>query len=142
MPHLQKTIRIDASPDDVWAVLGALAAMPEWLPGTATARMEGPVRVCTTQDGALIREEISAYSPESRSYTYRHLETPLPMRHSRGTFRVEPVDAGSLVALEADFDALDPAMETELEKMFGGALDAALASLRRRVEQGLTWQAA
>jgi uncharacterized protein YndB with AHSA1/START domain len=142
MAHLHKRIRINASADDVWAVLGDLAATPEWLPGTTTARIEGPIRVCTTHEGAEIREEISGYSPESRSYTYRHLEMPLPIRHSRGTFTVQPVEAGSVVALEAEFEALDPAMETELERMFGGALDQALASLRRRVEDGLTWQAA
>jgi hypothetical protein len=44
--------------------------------------------------------------------------------------------------LDAEFDALEPAMEREIEQMFGGALDQALASLRRRVEQGITWQAA
>jgi uncharacterized protein YndB with AHSA1/START domain len=140
MPHLHKTISIDAPPDAVWAVLGDLAATPEWLPGTVAARMEAMTRICTTADGSEIREEIADYSPERRTYTYRHLKVPLPVRNSRGTFIVRADGSDdAVVVLDADFDALDPAMEREIEQMFGGALEQALESLRRRVEQGVTW---
>ena len=63
------------------------------------------------------------------------------MASSTGSFAVEagPND-GAVVVLESKFDALDPAMEPELERMFGGALDRALESLRRRVETGLSWK--
>jgi uncharacterized protein YndB with AHSA1/START domain len=142
MAQLRKTIAIDAPADAVWAVLGDLAATPEWLPGTVAARMEGSTRICTTADGNAIREEISDYSPERRAYTYRHLAVPLPVRDSTGTFTVAAEGAGSVVVLDARFEALDPEMEAEIEGMFGGALEQALESLRRRVELGLTWQAA
>ena len=142
MPRLHKIVSIAASPEDVWGVLGDLAATPEWLPGTASARMEGSTRVCAMQDGSEIREEIADYSPERRSYTYRHLQVPLPVRDSSGTFTVEADGRGAVVTLEASFEALDPAMESQLETMFGGALEQALESLRRRVEEGLTWEAA
>jgi hypothetical protein len=142
MPHLRKAISIDASPDAVWAVLGDLTAPPEWLPGTVAARMEQMTRTCTMADGNEIREEIADYSAERRTYTYRHLEVPLPVRNSRGTFSVrESGRDGAAVVLEADFDALDPDSEREIEQMFGGALEQALESLRRRVEQGVSWQA-
>jgi uncharacterized protein YndB with AHSA1/START domain len=143
MPHLHETISIDAPPDAVWAVLGDLAATPEWLPGTVAARMEAMTRICTTADGSEIREEIADYSPERRTYTYRHLEVPLPVRNSRGTFTVQADGSDhAVVVLDAEFDALDPAMESEIEQMFGSALEQALESLRRRVEQGVTWRAA
>jgi uncharacterized protein YndB with AHSA1/START domain len=143
MPHLRKTITIDAPADAVWAVLGDLPATPEWLPGTVAARMEAITRICTTADGNEIREEIADYSPERRTYTYRHLEIPLPVRNSRGTFTVQGNGSdGAVVVLDAHFDALDPALERGLEQMFGGALEQALESLGRRVEQGMTWQAA
>jgi uncharacterized protein YndB with AHSA1/START domain len=143
MAHLHKMISIDASPDAVWAVLGDLAATDEWLPGTTAARMEGPIRICETSDGAEIREEISDYSPGRHRYRYRHLQVPLPVENSTGTFSVEAgKNGGAVVVLESDFDALDPALEADIERMFGGALDQALESLRRRVELGTTWQAA
>jgi uncharacterized protein YndB with AHSA1/START domain len=143
MAHLRKTIAITASPESVWAVLGDLAATSEWLPGTVAARVEGSIRICQTADGGEIREEISEYSPERRTYRYRHIQVPLPVESSTGTFSVEAgTSGGAVVVLEAAFAALDPAMEAEIERMFGGALDQALESLRRRVEKGMFWQAA
>ncbi|HLE98465.1 MAG TPA: SRPBCC family protein [Gaiellaceae bacterium] len=143
MAHLQKTVSIDAPPDSVWAVLGDLAATSEWLPGTVSARMEGTVRVCRTAGGGEVREEITEYSAEDRRYRYRHLQTRLPVARSTGTFSVEAGEGGgSVVVLDAEFDALEPERETEIERMFGDALDQALESLRRRVDQDVTWQVA
>ena len=142
MARLHKSVAIDAPPDDVWAVLGDLAATKEWLPDTVDSHMDGDTRVCTTADGAGIREAISDYSAERRTYRYRHLEVPLPIANSVGSFAVDPRDGnGSVVVLEAEFDALDADLEPELERMFGGALDEALESLRRRVETGASWNA-
>jgi uncharacterized protein YndB with AHSA1/START domain len=140
--QLRKTISVDATPEDVWAVLGDLAATTEWLPGTVSARMEGPIRICSMADGSTIREEISGYSSERHTYAYRHLEVPLPVRDSSGTFTVEPERGGALVVLDVRYEPLDPEAAPELEAMFGGALEQALEALRRRVEDGLTWQAA
>lgn len=143
MSHFRKTISIGASPEAVWDVLGALAATSEWLPGTVGARMDGMIRICETADGGEIHEEISDYSAERRTYRYRHLQVPLPVKNSTGKFAVEAgASGGAFVVLDVDFDALDPAMEVPIEQMFGGALDQALESLRRRVEQGVRWQAA
>ena len=104
--------------------------------------MDGSTRICKTADSAEIREEISAYSVAGRTYRYRHIQVPLPVERSTGTFAVEAgAGGGALVVLESEFDALDPAMESEIERMVGGALEQALESLRRRVEQGVSWQA-
>jgi uncharacterized protein YndB with AHSA1/START domain len=141
MAHLRKTVSIAASPDAVWRVLGDLAATPEWNPGTVAARMEDSVRVCRTTDGGEIREEIRDYSAERRGYRFRHLRVPLPVASSGGAFSVEPGDGGgSVVVLDAEFEPLDPAAAPELERMLGRALEQALASLRRRVEEGRSWQ--
>ena len=143
MAHLGKAISIDAPPEAVWTVLGDLAATSEWLPGTVAAWTDGSIRICETADGGEIREEITDYSPERRTYRYRHLQVPLPIENSTGKFAVEG-QAGdqATVVLEADFDALDPAKEAEVAQMYGGALDQALESLKRRVERGVSWQAA
>jgi uncharacterized protein YndB with AHSA1/START domain len=143
MTELRKTITIDASPDAVWAVLGDHAATPEWLPGTVATRMEGAIRICQMADGNEIREEISGHSPEHRTYSYRHLQVPLPIRNSSGTFTVEEAGTGgSIVRLDVEFEALDPAAEPQIAQMFRGALEQALDSLRRRVETGVLWDAA
>jgi uncharacterized protein YndB with AHSA1/START domain len=143
MAELRKTVTIDATPDAVWAVLGDLDATDEWLPGTTAARMEGSLRICETADGAEIREAISDYSAERRTYRFRHLQVPLPIENSSGTFQVEAGPQGrAVVVLEVSFDAVDPGLEAEIESMFGGALEQSLESLRRRVETGSFWHAA
>jgi uncharacterized protein YndB with AHSA1/START domain len=143
MAQLRNTVQIDATPGEVWEVLGDLAATPEWLPGTRAARMDGDVRTCTTVDGFEIRERIDDYSAERRAYSFRHLAIPVPVKDSRGSFVVESSGAaGSQVVLESSFTALDPAQEEQVRAMLDGALVQALASLKRRVEGGARWDAA
>jgi uncharacterized protein YndB with AHSA1/START domain len=142
MTQIRSTIHIAASPDQVWEILGDLTATREWLPGTRAARMDGDVRTCTTADGFEIREKISDYSRERRTYSFAHLDVPLPVRDSTGSFAVQADGAGSLVVLESSFAALDPAQEEQVRAMMDGALSQALASLKRRVEQGARWDAA
>jgi uncharacterized protein YndB with AHSA1/START domain len=141
MVRVRKSVAIDAPPEAVWAVLGDLAATSEWLPGTVAARMEGSTRICTTADGFEIREEISDYAPDTRSYRYRHLAIPVPVKNSSGSFTIEPRDGGAQVLLEAQFEALDSGQEEQVGPMFKGALEQSLQSLKRRVEQGQRWDA-
>jgi uncharacterized protein YndB with AHSA1/START domain len=123
MVRVRKSVAIDAPPEAVWVVLGDLAATSEWLPGTAAARMEGSTRICTTADGFEIREEISDYAPDTRSYRYRHLAIPVPVKNSSGSFTIEPQDGGAQVLLEAQFEALDSGQEEQVGPMFEGALE-------------------
>jgi uncharacterized protein YndB with AHSA1/START domain len=142
MALLRNTVAIDATPAAVWEVLGDLAATTEWLPGTVAARMDGTIRTCTTADGFDIREEISDYSPERRSYRFRHLAVPMPMTSSGGTFSVEEGDGGSSrVVLETSFEPVDGAQEEQVARMLDGGLQQALESLKRRVEEGVHWGA-
>jgi uncharacterized protein YndB with AHSA1/START domain len=137
MPRLHNTVTIDATPDAVWDVLGDLAATPEWLPGTTAARVDGDIRTCTTTDGFEIREQISGYSAERRSYAFRHLAVPMPVTDSGGSFTVRPDGPGhARVELESSFEALDPAQEEQVAAMLDGALRQALNGLKARVEQG------
>jgi uncharacterized protein YndB with AHSA1/START domain len=142
MVQLRNTIAIDATPDAVWEVLGDLEATTEWLPGTVAARMDDDVRTCRTADGFEIREQISDYSPERRRYRFRHLAVPMPIRDSTGVFIVEPRDGGAQVVLETSFEALDRTQEQQVGQMMDGALKHALASLKRRVEHGMSWSQA
>ena len=142
MVQLRNTIAIDASQDEVWEVLGDLAATSEWLPGVVRAEVDGAKRVCTMADGSEIHEEISDYEPDQRSFRYRHLRVPMPVKDSGGSFSVEPApNGGSNVLLESSFAALDPGQEEQVGQMIEGAFQQALESLKRRIEQGARWDA-
>ena len=131
---IQHRIKIEASPDQVWAVLGDLARAPEYVPGIVAAKVEGRQRLCVDAYGNEIREEISDYSEAQRSYTFKHLQAPLPVKRSQGKFTVEAEGEASLVVLEWEFEPLDAAQEAELTPMLDGAAKMTLENLRQRVE--------
>jgi hypothetical protein len=131
---IQNRIKIEASPAQVWAVLGDLARAPEYVPGIVAAKVEGSQRLCTDTYGNEILEEISDYSQEQHSYVFKHLQVPLPVKRSQGKFTVEATGTASLVALEWEFEPLDPAQAAELRPMLDGAAKLTLENLRQRVE--------
>lgn len=110
MPTTRNAVRIQAPLDTVWKVVGDLESVTRWVPGVTTCRLDGSTRICN--EGA-IQEEISEYSAERRSYRFRHLRIPLPVRSSEGSFTVA-ADGGTVVVLEWSFEAADPAQEAEL----------------------------
>ena len=56
MPTIRNTVTINATPDEVWAVLSDMPATRQWLPGVVAARMDGDLRVCTMADGQEVHE--------------------------------------------------------------------------------------
>jgi uncharacterized protein YndB with AHSA1/START domain len=136
-------VEINAGPDDVWAVLADLSATRMWLPGVVAARMDDDLRVCTTADGQEIHERISDISPQDRSYRFHHVHVPLPVRHSGGTFTVTAgtMPGTATVTLQTTFEPLDPAGVNELTGMIRDAFGQSLESLRRYVEEKVTWDA-
>jgi mxaD protein len=136
MPILHNEIRIAASPDAVWAVLGDLASTPEWIPGVVEASVENGRRVCRTADGQEIREQIVDYSEAGRSWGYEQSQVPLPITGSHGTLRVHDDGDGARVVWEASFEVVDPAQEDQLVPMIDGYYRQTLESLRDRIERG------
>ena len=135
-------IEVDASADEVWAVLADLPATRMWLPGVVSARVDGAVRVCTMADGQEIHERISDVSAERRSFRFDHLKVALPVRESGGTFTVTSApDTGATVTLRTSFEPLDPTATEQLTGMIHAAFQQSLESLRRFIEEKRTWDA-
>lgn len=131
---IKNQIKIEASLDRVWAVLGNLAAAYTWIPGIVSANVQGLNRVCLTADGQEIHEEISNYRAEKYTFSYQHLQQPLPIKNSHGIFTVEAAKTGSLVVWEAEFEVIDAAQKEELTAIINGYYQQALELLKQRVE--------
>jgi carbon monoxide dehydrogenase subunit G len=58
MRTFSESIEINASPDQVWAVLGDLASVDRWIPGVTAVAVNGMSRVCTFADGHTQIEQI------------------------------------------------------------------------------------
>lgn len=135
MAKITNQIEIARAPEEVWAVLGDLAATTEWVPGISAARMEGNRRICTTAEGAVIEEEIFDYSEEAHAYSYTQPVHPLGFKDSRGKLWVEANGAGSTVCWDAEIEFASAEQEAQFLGMLEQGYAAALAQLKARVER-------
>ncbi len=71
MASLRHEIRINASPDDVWAIVTKPESIPEWFPGIDSCTVEGNKRVITTHIGLEMPEEILTNDSILRRFAYR-----------------------------------------------------------------------
>ncbi|WP_181813575.1 SRPBCC family protein [Gaiella occulta] len=131
---ISESIAVHGTPEAVWAVAGDPGAIGEWVPALAESSYGDGERVCTTGDGAEIRERVLEHSDAEQSYTYEIVASPLPLRSYRSTLSVHGHGDHSHVTWEARFEALEEGQEPELEAMFSELYRDGLASLRERVE--------
>jgi mxaD protein len=134
--RIDNDIAIRGLPDDVWAILGDLAAVSRWVPGVTSARIEGSRRICTLEDGGEIHEEITEFSDERQRYAYEQVVHPLGFELSRGTLTVEGNGDGSTVAWRAQVELADPRQDEQVLPMLRRGYAAALSRLKEVVEQG------
>jgi protein-tyrosine phosphatase len=135
MPTFSQSIEINATPDKVWAVLGDLASVHQWIPGISAVTVDGTSRVCTFADGHTQNEQILDYSPSARSYRYRIDDAPLPVTDNIGSFAVRPGDGHTRVVWESSFQPLDPAMTEQLAQIWQPYLPTALGNLKNLIEK-------
>lgn len=134
MPTFRHIIDIDATPDQVWAVLGDIASVDRWIPGVTAVTVDGMTRVCTFEDGHTQDEQILDYEPHNRSYRYRIEGAPLPVTDNTGSFSVEDTNGGARVVWESSFEPRDPTMGEQLAEMWEPYLPMTLANLKQVVE--------
>lgn len=136
MAAFSESIDINATPAEVWAVLGDLSAVGRWIPGVTAVIVEGMRRVCTFEDGHRQDEQILDYSPTARSFRYRIDGAPLPVTDNTGSFTVQHDDGVTRVVWESSFQPLDAAMSEQLAQMWQPYLPMALGNLKQVIEDG------
>lgn len=114
---------IDRPVDQVWATIRDFGDLAGWNPAFRESIIEGDLpadragckRKLTLEDGAVIREELRAFSDEERSCTYSILESPFPIENYVSTLRLLPVTDGGRTFAEwsAEFD-VPPENEEEI----------------------------
>ncbi len=95
---------LSATPDQVWSKIGDPGAISAWHPAIAKSSLEGNDRKCTLADGAQIDEEIDSIDDANRSYSYRIVESPLPLEDYSSTIKVVEADGGCSVEWSSSFD--------------------------------------
>ena len=135
MPTIDNEILIERAPEKTWTILGNLTGVARWVPGVASARLEGMRRICTLDEGGEIHEEITDLSDEDRRYSYRQTVHPLGLKRSEGTLAVEADgDGRSRVRWNAEVEFADADREAEFLPMLEQGYASALHRLKETAE--------
>ena len=100
MIHSERTREIDATPEEVWAVLGRFMHIDEFHPAVAsvdplTTETEGvgAKRHCDFTDGTSVDEEVVSWEP-NHMYRVRMTEFSMPLKEAFAELSVEPLGEG------------------------------------------------
>ena len=124
---VRRQVRIERTPEDVWALIGDPARLPEWFPGITDAVVDGTSRVITTGAGLPMPEEIVTLDPLLRRFQYR-ITAPLFAEHLSTLDVLDLDDGTSLVVYGVD------AAPATMALVIGGAAGNALEHLRTLME--------
>lgn len=121
-----RQVVVDRPPVVVWKLLGAFNALDVWLPPVVTSTYSGnptepgAIRVLHLSNGARVTEELVSYSNAKHSYSYKFLESPLPVKNYVATIEVsETADGRSLVRWNSTFDAAGAPDDKAREAVLG-----------------------
>jgi mxaD protein len=131
---IKKTVNLKGSPEATWSLIGDYCAIEKWHPAVAKCQIAsgannqaGAVRVLTLRDGATIREELVQHDPRVRTYTYKILDSPLPVVSYAATITVLPGSTGgSVVEWKSTFKAAPGTDDATARTTIEGIYDAGL----------------
>jgi mxaD protein len=99
-----RTVTIDAPADQVWAKCGDFDALDRWHPAVAKDTLTkgknnvpGAVRHLDIKGGGYVNEELLHYSAKDHYYSYRILDSVLPVSDYHSTLRVKAIGADKSV---------------------------------------------
>jgi uncharacterized protein YndB with AHSA1/START domain len=136
---LERTADIDASPDQVWKLIGDFQSLAEWHPALPPSeRRDGPdgeeFRVFKVGDQVVATERLVSHLDAERRYSYAIVDPFLPIADYLATLAVLPRDGGGArVEWTATYRANTPEAVAQVDQIFGdGTYGAGLEALRAR----------
>jgi hypothetical protein len=126
------TIKIPATPDQVWQLIGGFNSLPDWLPYIPNSELSegGRVRHLANPDGDIIVERLEEFNEEDRYYTYSIKEAPFPVTDYKSTIRVRQLTGSqtSLVEWSGSFTPVGVS-DQEVIDLFHGIYSDGLHAL-------------
>jgi len=152
MIHFERSLKIDATPDDVWAVLGNFMHVDEFVPEIVSvdALTDGEDGIGSRRrnhfkNGSSLVEEITEWEPAKRRYRLQLLDMEsMPLHEAYSAMSVEPTDNGrSMVKWDMDYRLKFGPFgwllgQTMMKLMMGKILDGNLYGLADKVQANRT----
>jgi hypothetical protein len=139
MASVSESIRISASPDDVWVTVRDFGAIAQYVPPITGAELSGTgvgaERTLTLADGAQVVERLESVDDDTRTLRYTIVESPLPVADYEGSLSVTAVDDSTCQVTWASSFAVHGAPEDELVNTFADLYTAGLNGLKERHTQ-------
>lgn len=147
-----QSIRIDAPPEAIWAVVGDFNGSPRWLPlversqiVAGTNNRVGAIRLITRRNGTKVTERLLDHDPQSMRMAYTYVDGAVMASDYFPAITVKDAGDGmSIVEWSAHFKRLayatDPPPpgqdDQTLTDFYNGIYQAGLDNLKRVVESG------
>ena len=143
-------VDINAKPSAVWERIRDFDGLPKWHPAVAKSRIvagqnnqAGAARELSIKDGPIIIDELVSINDERMFFTYRLVDSPLPVTDYLSSVSVKPRGAGSEVIWTVTFkrknaNATPAANESDAGGMdlLAGVYRAGLMNLKKAMEGG------
>ncbi|RAS85827.1 SRPBCC family protein [Priestia endophytica] len=134
MAHTTSIIKISASPDQVWKLIGGFNSLPDWLPAISSSELSegGRVRHLTDRNGEEIVERLEVFNNKERCYTYSIIRSSFPVTDYQATIHVrkDTDSETSLVEWSGRFTSVGVSDE-EATNLFHGMYEANLKALEQ-----------
>ena len=135
--EVTKSADIPASPETVWKTIAEFCSIGQWHPAVEKcdpSTKDGKnFRAIALKGGGVIEEEQTATSDADMSYSYKILESPLPVTNYKSTIKVEKSGSGSKVTWMGTFDAKG-APDAKAEEVIGGIYEAGFKGIAEKVK--------
>ncbi len=129
MATLRREVRIAATADDVWQVVGRPELLHLWFPGITACTVQGTTRIITTGAGIPMPEEIVTNDALQRRFQYT-ITAPLFRNHLA---TVDVIDLGDGTCVTVYSTDAEPAV---MALVISGGTIGALAELKRQFDAG------
>ena len=126
MGHAEPEVKINAAPDQVWAIVADYGGLAGWMPGVETCRMEGDRDRVIAMMGMEITERLFEKDDAARQLSYG-VVAGAPLEQHKVTITVAPEGDGSKVTWAVDVD-------DAMTEMMGGMYQQALEALKAKAE--------
>lgn len=106
--YTSESVVTTASPAKAYATVSKWEALESWCPAFVKTEITsgsgiGSVRAITLKDGPTFTEELLWADASAMSYSYKIVESPLPLIEYRSSVKVSPVDGGSEITWSGSY---------------------------------------